>query len=59
MLPLLILPGMMLISFVKPDPKTIGMNLAEYYPGHVQAERGPPAPRPDRPAAHPRCAWEA
>lgn len=31
-LPVLIVSGMILISFVRPDPKTIGMNLAHYYP---------------------------
>lgn len=40
MLPALILPGMLLISFVHPDPKEIGARLNEYYPGYV------PPPRP-------------
>ena len=35
LLPLLIVPGMMLISFARPDPREIGMNLAHYYPGYV------------------------
>jgi MFS family permease len=39
-LPLLIVPGMVLVGFVRPDPKQIGMNLAHYYPGYV------PPPRP-------------
>ncbi|MCC6472823.1 MAG: MFS transporter [Burkholderiales bacterium] len=40
LLPALIVPGMLLISFVRPDPKEIGMNLARYYPGYT------PPPRP-------------
>ncbi|MFM1814872.1 MAG: hypothetical protein RLZ98_1567 [Pseudomonadota bacterium] len=39
LLPLLIIPGMMLITLVKPDPKHIGMNLQAYYPGYVPAHR--------------------
>jgi MFS family permease len=35
MLPCLILPGIVLIGFVKPDPKEIGQNLHVYYPDHV------------------------
>ena len=31
-MPVLIVGGMILISFVRPDPKTIGMNLKHYYP---------------------------
>ncbi len=37
LMPLLILPGMLLISLVRPDPRDIGMNLAQYYPGYVPA----------------------
>src|SRR5207249_10772792 len=33
LLPVLIIMGMSLISFVRPDPKEIGMNLERYYPG--------------------------
>ncbi|HEY3918817.1 MAG TPA: MFS transporter, partial [Stellaceae bacterium] len=35
MLPVLIVPGMGLIAFVRPDPKQIGQNLHLYYPDHV------------------------
>ena len=40
MMPVLILGGMILVFFVHPDPKEIGMNLERYYPGYV------PPPRP-------------
>ncbi len=40
LLPVLIVPGMIMIVFVRPDPKEIGMNLGRYYPGYV------PQPRP-------------
>jgi len=40
LLPILILPGMLLISRVRPDPKEIGQNLEHYYPGYK------PEPRP-------------
>ena len=40
MMPVLILGGMLLVLFVQPDPKQIGMNLEHYYPGYV------PPPRP-------------
>ncbi|HUK61401.1 MAG TPA: MFS transporter [Stellaceae bacterium] len=39
LLPALILPGMVVISFVRPDPKEIGQNLHRYYPGHVAEPR--------------------
>jgi MFS family permease len=35
MLPTLILAGMVLVTFVRPDPKEIGMNLARYYPEYT------------------------
>jgi MFS family permease len=35
MLPALIFGGMILVFFVHPDPKEIGMNLERYYPGYV------------------------
>jgi MFS family permease len=41
MLPLLIVAGMLLVTFVRPDPKEIGQNLERYYPGYA------PPPRPD------------
>jgi MFS family permease len=40
MLPLLIVGGMLLVRFVRPDPKEIGMNLGRYYPDDA------PPPRP-------------
>lgn len=39
MLPGLILPGMFVITFVRPDPKEIGQNLHRYYPQHVAPTR--------------------
>jgi MFS family permease len=45
MLPGLILPGILLIAFVRPDPKHIGQNLHLYYPGHV----APPHHRAEAP----------
>ena len=39
LLPGLIIPGMILIAFVRPDPREIGMNLAKYYPGYTAPER--------------------
>mgnify|MGYP002630902908 CR=1 FL=1 len=38
-LPVLILPGMFLVTLVRPDPKEIGQNLAKYYPGYVPPPR--------------------
>ena len=35
MLPIMIVGGMALVRFVRPDPKEIGMNLERYYPGYV------------------------
>jgi MFS family permease len=40
MLPVLIFGGMILVFFVKPDPKEIGMNLSRYYPDYT------PPPKP-------------
>lgn len=44
LLPILIVAGMILVLFVKPDPKEIGMNLAHYYPGYAPAPRGAAKP---------------
>src|SRR4029079_19599171 len=33
MLPVLIVGGMVLVTFIRPDPKVIGQNLAQYFPG--------------------------
>ena len=41
LLPLLIIPGMILVLFVRPDPREIGMNLQHYYPGYAAPERKP------------------
>ena len=35
MMPVLILGGMILVFFVHPDPKEIGMHLERYYPGYM------------------------
>ncbi len=35
MLPLMIVVGMAMVYFVRPDPKQIGMNLQHYYPNYV------------------------
>jgi MFS family permease len=48
-LPLLIIPGMILVYFVRPDPKEIGMNLERYYPGY----KAPPKPAGERPTFKP------
>ena len=40
LVPLLIVSGMVLVKFVRPDPKEIGMHLDRYYPNYA-----PPAPR--------------
>ncbi len=40
MLPVLIAGGMLLVKFVRPDPKEIGQNLQHYYPDYV------PPPKP-------------
>lgn len=46
LLPVLILSGIILITFVRPDPKEIGMHLEEYYPGLVLPPRRQTTPRP-------------
>jgi MFS family permease len=33
MLPVLIIAGMVLVTFIRPDPKVIGQNLDQYFPG--------------------------
>jgi MFS family permease len=38
-MPVLIIGGMILISFVRPDPKVIGMNLKHYYPDYREPAR--------------------
>lgn len=38
-LPALIIPGMFLVTLVRPDPKEIGQNLSKYYPGYVPPPR--------------------
>jgi MFS family permease len=39
MLPVLILGGMILVAFVRPDPKQIGMHLERYYPDYTPPPR--------------------
>jgi MFS family permease len=46
LLPILIVSGMALVGFVRPDPKQIGMNLPDYYPGYVPPPRIDAAGRP-------------
>jgi MFS family permease len=41
MLPVLIVSGMVVVTFIRPDPKEIGQNLPQYFPG---------VPLPPRPA---------
>jgi MFS family permease len=50
LLPVLIVPGMLLVTLVRPDPKEIGMHLERYYPGYT-----PPPP----PAAGKRPGFRA
>ena len=47
--PVIIVPSMLLVLLVRPDPKTIAQNLEQYYPGYVAppSERAP-APRGSR-----------
>ena len=52
MLPVLILFGMILVFFVQPDPKEIGMNLERYYPGYV------PPPKPAAGQDAPFNSWD-
>ncbi len=54
MVPTLILVGMILVTFVRPDPKEIGMNLERYYPDYT------PPPKPhaaQRSAFSARTLW--
>lgn len=46
LLPALIVPGMVLIAFVRPDPKQIGMHLERYYPDYSPPPRPPAGHRP-------------
>ena len=41
MLPVLILGGMILVFFVHPDPKEIGMHLERYYPDYIPPPKLP------------------
>ena len=41
MLPVLILAGIILVFFVHPDPKEIGMHLERYYPGYIPPPKSP------------------
>jgi MFS family permease len=51
MLPVMIVGGMILITFVRPDPKEIGQNLQRYYPDYV------PPPKPAGGQAIEFSAW--
>ncbi len=39
LLPVLIVPGMLLVALVRPDPKEIGMHLERYYPDYTPTPR--------------------
>jgi MFS family permease len=43
LLPVLIVGGMTVVSFIRPDPKEIGQRLGDYYPGHAPATSTKPA----------------
>ena len=45
LLPIIIIPSMLLVVLVRPDPQVIARNLEHYYPGYVPsgAELAPPA----------------
>jgi MFS family permease len=42
MMPALLLLGMAMVTFVRPDPKEIGMNLERYYPDYKAPPKLPP-----------------
>lgn len=44
MLPVLIMAGMVLVTFIRPDPKEIGQNLPQYFPGVSLPPRPADAP---------------
>ena len=52
MLPPLIVMGMILVTFIRPDPREIGSNLAQYYPG-MAAPASPSRAAPAATAAPP------
>jgi MFS family permease len=39
LLPIVLIPSMVLVTMVRPDPKTIAQNLEAYYPGYKAPER--------------------
>ena len=39
LLPVLIIAGMVLVAYVRPDPKDIGLRLEQYYPGYAPPAR--------------------
>jgi MFS family permease len=45
MLPALIVSGMGIVTYVRPDPKEIGMRLEHYYPSYVRPEQRSPEHR--------------
>jgi MFS family permease len=49
LMPIIIVPSMLLVFLVRPDPKTIAQNLERYYPGYVApASETAPAPPGNR-----------
>ncbi|MDP8922764.1 MAG: MFS transporter [Chloroflexota bacterium] len=44
LLPVIIVPSMLLVLLVRPDPRTIARNLAHYYPGYVPSSAEIAAP---------------
>jgi MFS family permease len=47
--PIIVVPSMVLVLLVRPDPKTIAQNLERYYPGYVApASEIAPAPKGNR-----------
>ncbi|MCC6887952.1 MAG: MFS transporter [Hyphomicrobiales bacterium] len=47
MLPVMTVTGMVLVTFIRPDPKVIGENLPQYFPGAPSPLRRQEAARPD------------
>ncbi len=47
LLPLVVVPGMVLVWLIRPDPKTIAQNLSQFYPGYVAPPRSTSSDGPD------------
>jgi MFS family permease len=56
LIPLLVIPALLLVRFIRPDPREIGRDLARYFP-HTNRRPSAPAEHRENPGARSAATW--